>query len=101
MTYIKKNRRRMKEKKKKIKHNMLCMTGVYLRKITNIICLVLQVNVSHLSDCSHCIITVIMVCSPLRILKQKLDIHDALTSHALASVAVCTLQKGTECRVTG
>ena len=40
---------------KKIKCNMLCVTGVYLRNLTNIIkkknlCL----NVSHLSACSSC-----------------------------------------------
>ena len=35
----------------KIKHSMLCVTGVYLRDIMNIIFVILHLNVSHLSAC--------------------------------------------------
>ena len=33
---------------------MLCVTGVYLRDITNTIFVILHFNVSQLSVCSHC-----------------------------------------------
>ena len=36
---------------KKIRHSILCVTGVYLRDITNIIVSILHLNVSHLSVC--------------------------------------------------
>ena len=41
---------------KKFKHSMLCVTGVYLRDITNIIFAILLLNVSHLSVCSSCLV---------------------------------------------
>ena len=34
---------------KKIKHSMLCVTGVYLRDLDNMIFVILHLNVSHLS----------------------------------------------------
>ena len=37
---------------KKIKQRMLCVTGVYLKDDTNIILVILHLNVSHLSVCS-------------------------------------------------
>ena len=39
---------------KKIKHNMLCMTGVYLRDITRTVFVILHFNVSCLSICTYC-----------------------------------------------
>ena len=39
---------------KQIKHSTFCMTGVYLRDITNTIWVILHLNVSHLSICSSC-----------------------------------------------
>ena len=39
---------------KKTKHSMLCVTGVYLRDITNTNFVILHLNVSHLSDCFSC-----------------------------------------------
>ena len=33
---------------------MLCVSGVYLRDITNTIFVILHLNVSHLSLCSSC-----------------------------------------------
>ena len=37
---------------KKIKHSMLCVTGVYLREITNTNFVILHLNASGLSVCS-------------------------------------------------
>ena len=37
---------------KKNKHSMFCVTSVYLRNITNMIFIILHLNVSHLSVCS-------------------------------------------------
>ena len=41
---------------KKIKHSMLCVTGLYLKDITNTLFVILHLNVSHLSDCISCFI---------------------------------------------
>ena len=40
---------------KKIKHGMLCITGVYLRDITYTIFIVLHLSMSCLSICSFCV----------------------------------------------
>ena len=37
---------------KKIKQNMLCVTGVYLRDITSVLFVILHLNVGHPSICS-------------------------------------------------
>ena len=39
---------------KKIKHNMLCMTGVYFRDITSSVFVIVHLNVDRLSICSSC-----------------------------------------------
>ena len=41
---------------KKIMHRMLCVTGVYLRDITNMIFVILHLNVSCLNICSSCFV---------------------------------------------
>ena len=38
----------------KIKHNILCVTGMYLGDITNTISVILHLNVSRLRICSSC-----------------------------------------------
>ena len=39
---------------KKIKHSILCVTAVYLRDISNMVFVILHLNLSHLSICSSC-----------------------------------------------
>ena len=39
---------------KRIKHSVLCVTGVYLRDISYMIFVILYLNVSRLIDCSSC-----------------------------------------------
>ena len=39
---------------KKIQHSVLCVTGVYLRDIMNIIFVISHLDASHLSICSSC-----------------------------------------------
>ena len=39
-----------------IKHSKLCVTGVYLRDITNTIFVILHLKVSRLSICSSCVV---------------------------------------------
>ena len=46
---------------KKIKHGMLCITGVYLRDITYTIFIVLHLSMSCLSICSFCFFSSILV----------------------------------------
>ena len=41
---------------KKIKLSVLCVTGVYLRHITNVIFVILHLNVSYLSVWSSCLL---------------------------------------------
>ena len=41
---------------KQIKHSVLCVSGVYLRDITDMIFVILHLNVGHLSVCSSCLI---------------------------------------------
>ena len=43
---------------KKIKLSVLCVTGVYLRHITNVIFVILHLNVRHQSVCFSCFIIV-------------------------------------------
>ena len=40
---------------KKIKHSMLCVTGVFIRDITNTIFVTLHVNMSRMSVCCFCV----------------------------------------------
>ena len=50
---------------KRIKHHRLCVTGVYLRDITNIIIVLLHLNNSRLSVCSSSFVVVVVVVLPV------------------------------------
>ena len=47
----------------KIKHSMLCVTGVYSRDITNMILVILHLNVSHLSVFSYRCVLLACMCA--------------------------------------
>ena len=65
---------------KKIKHSTLCVTGVYLRDLTNIIFVILHLNVSHLSVCSSCLF--------------RIDGKDSLHATAVFVVVAYSLHAG-------
>ena len=52
---------RKKRRTRKIEHSMLCVTGVYLRDITNsnMVFVAMHLNVSHLSVCFSCCVLVL------------------------------------------
>ena len=74
----------------KIKHSMLCMTGVNFRDITNIIFVILHLNVSRLSIFSSRCLFVCCCCFGGLVLTEKYSLFKDLKSNIRANKCIKT-----------